>query len=310
MKKVTLVLSALVASLAINAEVFTLDLAHPTNPESITYTEDNIWTETWNEAEQSIDFQIFSFSHIPSGDSYGGTSWEGFTISKATKDGTGDYDWFSNMAKGGLAGEGTPYIFAYYSEYWTVMASLYEGKNEDNQSSNLIFFNDGNAYYPRYVYINNSLISYKNVTAGGGAARAFEKGDKFILRIQGLDDEYYHDITDDENRIEYLMADYTSDDESEWFVNTDWVKVDLSALGQVYGLAFTMVSTDQSIYGTNTATYFALDGLTVSSTPDEDIPSAINNVEKTASAQKVVRDGQIYILRNGVMYNVNGAAVK
>jgi hypothetical protein len=253
MKKSTLILAALFASMAVSAKTITLDLTHPTNPEAFTFNEAGMWTETWNDQDYPwFETQEFAFSHILSGNSYGGTSWEGFTVSKATKDGEG-YGYYSNMAKGGLAGEGTPYILAYYSEYW-----LMNEDNEDMMSSNQIIF--GEPLYPQYVYLNNALVSYENIKNGGGAARPFAQGDKFEVWIQGITEDL-DDVTDE--KVVYRLADYTSENQEEWFVNTEWAKVDLTPLGKVYGLAFTVVSTDQGIYGTNTATYFALDGLTV-----------------------------------------------
>lgn len=253
MKKGLLVLAAMIASLTMSAKTITLDLSQPTNPASFTYNADGMWTETWNDSDYMFfDVQKYSFSHILSGNSYGGTSWEGFTVSKAT---TGDY--YSNLAKGGLAGVGTPYILAYYSEWW-----LMNEDNEDMMSSNQIIFNDGNAYYPQYVYLNNALVTYNDIMNGNAfGARAFKRGDKFEVWIQGITEDL-DDVTDE--KVICRLADYTAEDSTTWYVNTAWEKVDLSALGKVYGLAFTVVSTDQGMYGTNTATYFALDGLTVS----------------------------------------------
>ena len=310
MKKFYFLAVLLATSVLAIAEVHTLDLSHPTNPASFEFETNGMWTQTWNDdaSYAQIESQIFAFSHIPSGNSYGGTSWDGFTVSKAITDGDpAAYEWYSNVAKGGLAGEGTPYIFAYYSEYWTLQDDV---NNPDMQSSNIIIFNDGNAYYPRQIYVNNASVSYNNIMNGGGVARKFVKGDKFILRIQGLDSNYEHDITEPAD-VEYLLADFTSDNEDEWFVNTEWAKVDLSAIDHpVYGLAFWLVSTDQGIYGTNTATYFALDGLTVSTTADEAIPTGIDNIETSAPAVKFIQNGQLYILRDGKVYNITGAVVK
>ena len=265
MKKIFFFASALIASLSISAEVITLDLTQPTNPEQFTFVETGMWTETYNESDyEYFDTQVFSFSHLPSKKSYGGTSWEGFTVSKATQDGQG-YGYYSNMAKGGINGMGTPYVFAYYSEFW-----LMSEDNEDMMSSNHIIFNDGKEYYPRYVYLNNAVIGHHDVVEGSAYGRAFTKGDRFEVWIQGLDKDY--EATDE--KVIYRLADYTSENPEEWFVNTEWAKVDLSPLGKVAGLTFTVVSTDQSAYGTNTATYFALDGLTVSTTADEPLPVA------------------------------------
>ncbi len=265
MKKILLSCALMLASTMLFAEVIRLDLSQPTNPEAFEFNEAGMWAGTWSEAAEYTYFttQAFQFSHLLSGNSWGGTTWDGFTVSKATADGEG-YGYYSNTAKGGLNGFATPYILAYYNEWW-----LMDDANEDMMSSNHILF-DGE-YYPRYVYLNNAFVSYQNILEGGGAARAFHQGDKFEVWIKGLDEDY----EEGDEKVVYRLADYTSENEAEWFVNTKWAKVDLSALGKVSGLSFTVVSTDQGVYGTNTATYFALDGLTISTTADEDAPEPV-----------------------------------
>ena len=269
MKKIYFFIALALSAMTARAEVIRLDLEHPTNPEAFTFDANGMWTETWNATDYPyFESQIFGFSHLPSGNSYSGTSYEGFTVSKATKDGDGYAQWYSNMAKGGLRGKGSPYIYGYYSEYW-----LMDEKNEDMTSSNLIIFNDGEEYYPRYVYVNNSLIGYHDVTEGDWTGYKFQKGDKFELWIQALDEDFYHELSDD--KVVYRLADFTSDNEEEWFINTEWEKVDLSELGACHGLAFTLVSTGKGASGTNTSLYFALDGLTVTTIPDEEIPEPL-----------------------------------
>ena len=48
----------------------------------------------------------------------------------------------------------------------------------------------------------------------------------------------------------------------------------------------------------------------VAATFVKDTPSALGNTEAEAKAVKVVRDGQLLILKNGVLYNAQGAVVK
>lgn len=290
MKKIYFFIVLALSAMTVRAELITLDLSNPTDPETFVFDANNAWESTCDSSVQSFDAQIFSFTKSLDGRSYEGTYWCGFTVSKAT---TGDY--YANVAKGGLKGEGTPFVLGYYNEWW-----LMDPNNEDATSSNMIIFNDGNEYYPRYVYLNNVLVSRHDILEGNAfGARAFAQGDKFGVKIEGLDEDYYP--TDES--VTYLLADYTSENEEERYVNEEWVKVDLSELGKVYGLQFTVFSTDQGMYGTNTATYFALDGLTVSTTADE---TAIDNTNAAVKANKLIRNGQILIIRDGKTYNVLG----
>ena len=299
MRKIFLLVAVAFAGMTASAKLFTLDLSNPTDPTSFVFNENDVWESTCDSSIQSFEAQIFAFSKSLDGRSYGGTYWNGFTVSKAV---TGDY--YANYQQGGLNGEGSPYVLAYYNEWW-----LLDPNNEDATSSNMIIFNDGNAYYPRYVYLNNVLISYSDIMNGNDfGGRAFQQGDKFGVKIEGLDDEFYPDGSE----VTYLLADYTSENPEEWFVNTEWEKVDLSSLGQVYGLQFTVFSTDQGMYGTNTATYFALDGLTVSDVEPlkvatfEDVTIAEPESVLHLSATGDVKSGDYYFTQDVADYGSLG----
>lgn len=98
------------------AEPITLDLSQPVNPESFEFTND-VWTETYNATDYTyFEVQNFMFSHLPSMNSYGGTSWEGFTVARISSD---TLNSFGCMAQGGFDGVGKPYLVGYYSEYYT-----------------------------------------------------------------------------------------------------------------------------------------------------------------------------------------------
>ena len=251
MKKGLLFVSVLFASLTISAKVTTLDLSNPTNPESFTFAETGLWDQTYNETEfPYFSTQGFNFSHLLSANSWNGTFWDGFSVSNSA---TGEVDYYSNVAKGGIKGAGSPYILAYYNEFW-----LMDENNDDLMSSNHIIFEE--ECYPLYVYLNNATMGLHDVLEGNEfGARPFAQGDRFEVIIQGLDE----DLEPTDEKIIYRLADYTSENPDEWFVNTEWAPVDLTPLGKVSGLTFMVGSTDQGMYGTNTATYFALDGLTV-----------------------------------------------
>ena len=74
--------------------------------------------------------------------------------------------------------------------------------------------------------------------------------DKFILTITGYRGDQ---ITD---KVDVYLADGMD------ILNT-WKKVDLSDLGLVDRIGFTLSSTDNGEYGMNTPAYFCLDQLTV-----------------------------------------------
>ncbi|NCA78753.1 MAG: DUF4465 domain-containing protein [Sphingobacteriia bacterium] len=242
-------------------DTITLDLAHPTNPTSFVFNEKDVWTETYDTLQYAyIESQVFAFSHLPSGENYGSTSWEGFTVCKVASD-TSNY--FGCMAKGGIAGVGTPYMLGYYSDYYSMM---------HGQSSNQLIFNDGNKYEMLGMYVCSNSVSYNDIINGSTFARKFAAGDSLTLTVEALDESYQ---TTGKKLIFYL-ADYRSEDLADWTVNKSWEWFDMSALGEVDGVAFSVTSSDQSYGFCNTATYFTIDQLKVR------VPkmTALNSMEK------------------------------
>ena len=114
MKKLFL-LCAAALTLAAHAEDITLDLttAFDVAGNPIAYNTQNIWDSTYSEdwSAQMIYANgtgVFYMTHLSGGNSWGGTSWDGFTLSKVAEEGGSNP--FACMAKGGVKGEGTPYI--------------------------------------------------------------------------------------------------------------------------------------------------------------------------------------------------------
>lgn len=240
----TVAVSALLLTACNNGkQTVTLDLSQITTPATVEY-ENDVWKGTYDASVPAIVAQGFSFSHLPSGENWGGTSWEGFTISKvATNDAA---DPFACVAKGGKKGEGTPYILAYYSAYL-------------GEKSNVISFAVPST--PKFVYICQTSQVADVLTNGNAFARAFADGDYLTLTIEAIDANGRAT-----GQVEYFLADYRDGKKQQ---NKGWEKVDLSSLGECSSLRFTMNSTDTGEWGVNTPTYFALDGLTVKETEVE-----------------------------------------
>ena len=287
-------------SLTVSAEVITMDLATATdmagNP--IAYSADygtgyydgtDVWDSTYNDSGvcQFIytNEARFMLSHLPSQNSYGGQSWEGFTLSRVSQD---TANVFGCVANGGIAGEGTPYVIGYFSD-WVTMTQGY--------SSNIILFDQ--EYYPDYVYICQNSNTMKAITEGGVFnARAFTEEDTLALIISAIDGSFQEIAT----TVYYLAVDGEK--------NNGWVKVPLSVLGKTAGLSFRMTTTDIGQFGMNTPMYFAMDALTVKT---ESIANSLypipNSPLPMTNCQKVIRDGQLLLLRDGVCYTVVGGIV-
>ena len=259
MRKVFTLCAAVLFAGAMSAEVITMDLTTATNlnSEAIHYETkntpasfynnlkdvmDSTYSEDANYAQIMTNDGIFFLDHLPTGDSYSGGSWEGFTLSKVAAD---TVNQFACTAKGGVAGVGTPFVLAYYSEFaqWMYL---------DHSPCHVTFANE---YYPLEVMICMNTWAKDNVLNGGGSAHAFTENDTLRLKIYAVDE--YGDNDDTVDPVIYDMA------VGQKFEN-GWVKIDLTPLGKTLGLNFEMTSTDQTSGMSNTALYFAMDKLAIS----------------------------------------------
>ena len=295
MKRFYFSLIAFIA-VAASAEVITMDLTTATDTLSnpITFSQTpgtgyydgtDVWDSTYNDSGicQLIytNGARFMLSHLPSQDSYGGMSWEGFTISKVSQD---TANVFGCVANGGLAGVGTPYVIGYYSSWITESLGY---------SSNIIRFDQ--EYYPECVYICQNSNTMEAITNGGVFnARAFTENDTLALIISALNSGM-----EETKSITYYLA---VDGEK----NNGWIKVPLTALGQAAGLSFRMTTTDIGQFGENTPMYFALDGLTVN-TDDTALPQISAQPKKET---KILLQQQIYILRGSELYTPLGQRIR
>lgn len=222
-----------------------LDLSKAT---TIEYNEKNIWNDVYKDGA-FIQSQEFTFSHVSSSSFY----YNGFFASKlATVLESADFDdQWGCMAKGGYAGEGTPYLVA----YWDAFADSVSGENgcEVTLSS---------PYYAAGFYVCNSPFTYYTIQKGNRRFEKFDAGDWFKLIVHGVDAQ-----GTEIGKVEYYLADYRGKDSNTWTLNKSWEWVDLSPLGRVASLYFTMESSRPGERGPKTPTYFCLDRLTVLTTP-------------------------------------------
>jgi len=287
-----------VLSMAVQAETYTLDLSTATDMDlkPIRFeTKDifvyngnlrDVWDSTYSENGMAqliyCNDAKFMLSHLPGGNSWSGTSWDGFTVSKNTAD---TLNQFACVAKGGLKGTGTPFAIGYYSDYTT--ASL-------NMPNTMVTFSG--EFYPAEVYICQNAWTLQAITKGSGMARAFTDKDTLALTISGLDGTYATTRS-----VTYYLA-------VDGKYNTGWTRVDLSSIGKCFALGFTMTSTDKGEYGANTPTYFAMDGLAIST---QEVTSGIDAVSAhNSDIRKIIVNGELLIVRDGIRYTVQGQRVE
>lgn len=298
MKKVLILLLNLIG-LTVSAEVITMDLSTATdmasNPVKYStvfgsgyYDVTDVWDSTYNDGGMHQFIYTndghFMLSHLLSLASYGGMSWEGFTLSKVSQD---TANVFGCVANGGVAGKGTPYAIGYYSDW--VTESL-------GYSSNIILFD--HYYYPEHVYICQNSNTMEAITHGGiFNAKIFDNCDTLSLIISALDSSWQ----EIESITYYLAVDGKK--------NNGWEKVSLTTLGKAAGVSFRMTTTDMGSYGANTPMYFALDGLTVNTehpTNTQDIYTATS----TKKRQMIIINSHLTILSEGELYTLFGQRIK
>ena len=277
MNKIIFLAALLSGACAINAQNITLDLTKATT--ELSFEEGTgQWTGTFNDDEESIDSQCFSFVHSSMG-AY--KTWWGFSASNSV-DNTSKTDFlswqYSNMAKGGIVlnedgtvktdefgapvvDAGVPYLVAFY------MQGMSKRPND-------MVFNDGKAYEAVGVYVNLNSYAYYGIQDGLYPSRAFTNGDKFTLTIHGVAPD------ESEKTVEVTLASYANGDLT---VNRGWKYVDLSSLGVVNELYFTLDSTDTGTWGMNTPGYFCLDKLTVK-------PASSGSIENVAAQNTISYD--------------------
>jgi hypothetical protein len=61
--------------------------------------------------------------------------------------------------------------------------------------------------------------------------------------------------------VDFYLADYRFTDNSEDYIVDEWTWVDLSSLGAVDSLSFTLTSSDVGQFGMNTPAYFCMDNV-------------------------------------------------
>lgn len=240
--------------------------------------ETGAWTETYSDQATAIESQIFSFVHNANPD---WMSWNAFTASNSAdnsqRENTVKFQ-FSNMAEGGIlldesgniklneygvpeVSPEVPYLVGFYGAFY-------------GESACSLTMSDGLDHKVKSAWFNMNSYPYYSVECGDAYARAFHNGDKYTLTVHGVS------ATGNETSVEVVLASYNDGDLT---INRGWKEVDLSALGAVNQIYFTMSSTDSGEWGMNTPAYFCMDKLAVETAPE-------TSVKEIAQQQSIIYD--------------------
>ncbi len=201
----------------------------------------------WNGADGSGEFFSggVSFSNNYNAE-YG--SWDGFAYSNMTDTETAGFENQYSAIVGSGTEESANYAVGYWGGRWA------PGPPQ-------ILFNQEAPVELDGMYVTNTTMAYLSMLNGDDYSKKFggESGDDpdwLILTVTGI-----LPGGDAGDSLDFYLADFRSDDNSEDFVLDEWTFVDLVPLGELVGLEFSMSSSDTGEYGMNTPAYFAIDNL-------------------------------------------------
>ncbi len=108
------------------------------------------------------------------------------------------------------------------------------------------------------AYFTNSTYSYYSMLNGDNFAKKFGGADGsdedwFLLTVKG-----YNGGVETES-LEIYLADYRFADSSDDYILDEWKWFDLSGLGEVDEVSFSLSSSDVGDWGMNTPAYFSMD---------------------------------------------------
>jgi hypothetical protein len=110
------------------------------------------------------------------------------------------------------------------------------------------------------LYVTNNTYTYYDMLQGGTFSKRFggptgTDPDWFMLSITGRDT-----AGNTTGKVDFYLADFQFEDDSQDYIVNSWQFVDLTPLGEVKSLQFTLTSSDMDPdYGMNTPGYFCLD---------------------------------------------------
>ncbi len=165
--------------------------------------------------------------------------WEGFSYSNITDTTTQGMPSQYNAITGTGQGGSPNYAICYVG--WTEPPTI--TLDTAGTVYGLYVTNNNMAYYPM---LNDSTAKFGGTTGNDP--------DWFLLTITGKDADGV--VT---GMVDFYLADYRFDDNSMDYIIDEWEYIDLTPLGQVKTLEFSLSSSDTGDFGMNTPAYFALD---------------------------------------------------
>jgi hypothetical protein len=111
------------------------------------------------------------------------------------------------------------------------------------------------------LYVTNNNYTYYSMLNGDLYSKKFggtngNDPDFLLLTITGKDSD--GNVT---GAVEFYLADFRFEENSRDYIASTWWFVDLTSLGAVKSLEFSLRSSDNGVFGMNTPAYFAIDNI-------------------------------------------------
>ena len=172
------------------------------------------------------------------------------------------------------------------AQYTAVTASGYNGSAQYGVAYTYgaqtdVYASDGQAHTITGCYVTNNLWAYQSVVNGDATATPFGG-------TTGNDPDWFKLTATGKNAsgqvvgtLDFYLADYRFDNNDEDYVIDTWEWFDLSPLGAVHTISFSLSSTKSNAYGMLTPSYFCIDDFNGTAptppTPPQDEPPFIAN---------------------------------
>ena len=204
------------------------------SPEVATFEDLNIEAENyWDGSDESAMFASGGYTFVNNYVDWGGYgSWDGFAYASMTaKTYASLADQYNCIMGAGVNGSQT-YGVAYYSAFMGTEPT--------------IIANDASVFAAKGCYVTNSAYAYWSMKEGDDYTKKFDESDWFVITATG----YLNGEAG--NSAEFYLA-------KDGVIVDSWQYFDLSALGQVDEIHFTLSSSDNGQWGMNTPAYFCMD---------------------------------------------------
>lgn len=188
-----------------------------------------------------------SFNHDYSDFGIPDCCWSGWTYSNqtdvTTASFTNQYSAFAGSGAGGSANYAVAYLGTPVISFASPVAA--QGVYITNTTYTALSMRDGDAFAKKFGGVTGNDADFLTLTITGFDSSAQSTGS-----------------------VNVNLADYRFSDNSQDYLLSQWAFVDLTSLGVVSSLGFTMTSSDVGDFGMNTPAYFALDNLSVAAVPE------------------------------------------